>query len=75
MDPISRSTYGFCQGLDGLETTSVMLSLANIASEQNSLTWRSGWPFYSDGRCQVVRAIHPGQVLNRLVTITDRLFG
>ena len=24
MDPISRSTYGFCQGLDGLEMTSVM---------------------------------------------------
>ena len=23
MDPITRSTYGFCQGLDGLEMTSV----------------------------------------------------
>lgn len=24
MDPISRSTYGFCHGLDGAETSSVI---------------------------------------------------
>ncbi len=27
-DPISLSAYGFCQGLDGLETTSPMPMLA-----------------------------------------------
>jgi hypothetical protein len=33
MEPIRRSAYGFCQGLDGLEMTSEMPMLGDSASE------------------------------------------